>query len=414
MNYVAYAVPFFLLLILLEIGWGLLQKNNTYRVNDSINSLSLGMLSTLTKLIFLNVGMVVFSKIESDYTITNMDMNSVVHWVVGFLAYDFCYYWFHRISHERTIFWGSHVVHHQSEDFNLSTALRQTSTGIFTTWIFYLPLFFFGMPIEMYVSIASIHLVYQFWIHTQFVPKLGPLEWILITPSNHRVHHAQNRCYVDKNYGGLLCIWDRMFGTFCEERDGEAIIYGITTPLNTWNPVWANVHIFWGMVRDIFHTRRIGDKVRVLFSRTGWRPADVARKFPAKKSDLQHFHKYDPSLSRVDKVATTAQYVLATIFYFWLVTNAGTLHSGVTLLGVLLVVSVLVSIGLVTDRSTRIVTWEKSRLLTYLTFPPALYMLQWIDMRLFIGWFMFCVASSAIAWVALLAKAQGAQEISTA
>lgn len=161
-------------------------------------------------------------------------------------------------------------MHHQSEDFNLSTALRQTSTGIFTTCVFYLPLFFMGMPIEMYVSIASLQLIYQFWIHTQFVPKLRPLEWFLITPSNHRVHHAQNPRYVDKNCGGgLLCIWDRLFGTFSEECNDETPIYGITTPLNTWNPVWANIHIFAGMLRDALYTATcMKNRLRVLISRS--------------------------------------------------------------------------------------------------------------------------------------------------
>ncbi|MFT5605742.1 MAG: alkylglycerol monooxygenase, partial [Paracoccaceae bacterium] len=325
MNYVAYAVPFFLLLIVLEIGWGLLRKNNTYRVNDSLNSLSLGMLSTLTKLIVLNVGMVVFVHIENHYTLTTLDNSSLLHWALGLLAYDFCYYWFHRISHERTLFWGSHVVHHQSEDFNLSTALRQTSTGVFATWVFYVPLFFLGMPIEMYVSIASVHLIYQFWIHTQFLPKLGPLEWFLITPSNHRVHHAQNTYYVDKNYGGLLCVWDRLFGTFREEREDEPIIYGITTPLNTWSPIWANLHIFTGMLRDAFYTQKLSDKFRILYARTGWRPDDVKQRFPDAKSDLQHFRKFDPILSRSNKVTITLQYFVATVCYFWLVTSAAQL-----------------------------------------------------------------------------------------
>ena len=133
----------------------------------------------------------------------------------------FLYYWYHRISHERQLFWGSHVVHHQSEDYNLSTALRQTSTSFLTTWVFFIPCFFLGMPIYMYVSIATAHLVYQFWVHTQHIPKLGILEWFMVTPSNHRVHHAQNADYIDKNYGGLLIIWDRLFGTFKEEDEHQ-------------------------------------------------------------------------------------------------------------------------------------------------------------------------------------------------
>ncbi len=363
MDYVAYAVPFFLLLILIEIGWGVLRKRNTYRVNDSINSLSLGMLSTLTKLVFLNIGMLLFQQIAAHNSWASMDLSSPLQWALGVLLYDFCYYWFHRISHERILFWGSHVVHHQSEDFNLSTALRQTSTGLFTSWVFYLPLFLLGMPVEMYVSIASLHLIYQFWIHTQFVPKLGPLEWFLITPSNHRVHHAQNPRYVDRNYGGLLCSWDRLFGTFSEEVNDEAIVYGITTPLHTWNPVWANIHIFAGMLRDAWHTQHVRDKLRVFTARTGWRPDDVRQRFPDGKVELEGFRKYNPALSTAAKCSLAGQYLLATLAYFWLVTQATSLVLGQLSIALLFILFMLISIGMIADQSHNTRAWEYTRIL---------------------------------------------------
>ena len=247
MNFVPYAIPVFLLMIVLELGWGLLKGNNTYRLNDSINSLSMGLLSTVTKFVFLNIGALVFAKISQEYAIWSFDPNSLGHWLLAILLYDFLYYWFHRISHERQFFWGSHVVHHQSEDYNLSTALRQTSTSFATTWVFYIPCFFLGMPITMFVSIASAHLIYQFWVHTQHIPKLGVFEWFMVSPSNHRVHHAQNADYIDKNYGGLLIVWDRLFGTFKAEEENQPAIYGIRVPLQSWNPIWANLHIFVGI-----------------------------------------------------------------------------------------------------------------------------------------------------------------------
>ena len=154
MNFVPYAVPIFLLLILVELCWGWLKDKNTYRVNDSINSLSMGLLSTVTKFVFLNIGLLVFSRIEQNHAVWSFEMASISHWLLGILLYDFLYYWYHRISHERQLFWASHVVHHQSEDYNLSTALRQTSTSFMTTWVFFIPYFFLGMPIYMYVSIA--------------------------------------------------------------------------------------------------------------------------------------------------------------------------------------------------------------------------------------------------------------------
>ena len=251
MNFIPYAIPVFLLLIVIELFWGWWKGNNTYRANDSINSLSLGLLSTVTKFVFLNIGLLVFSGIEENYAIWAFNSSSLGHWLLAILLYDFLYYWFHRVSHERQFFWGSHVVHHQSEDYNLSTALRQTSTSFFTTWVFFIPCFFLGMPISMYVSIASAHLIYQFWVHTQHISTLGFLEWFMVTPSNHRVHHAQNPDYIDKNYGGLLIIWDRLFGTFQKEHREQPAIYGIRVPLASWNPIWANLHIFINMAMDL-------------------------------------------------------------------------------------------------------------------------------------------------------------------
>ena len=317
MNFVTYAIPFFLLLILVELAWGWLKGNNTYRINDSLNSLSLGMLSTVTKFVFLNIGLLVFSRIEQTYAVWAFDMNDYAHWLLAILLYDFLYYWYHRISHERQLFWGSHVVHHQSEDYNLSTALRQTSTSFLTTWVFFIPCFFLGMPIYMYVSIATAHLVYQFWVHTQHIPKLGFFEWFMVTPSNHRVHHAQNSDYIDKNYGGLLIIWDRLFGTFKEEDEHQTPIYGIRTALKSWNPAWANLHVFVNMARDAWHAARWSDKVRVLWARTGWRPADIAARHPIDKADLKNFHKYDPKLSNKTNVGIVGQYFLVSFFHLW-------------------------------------------------------------------------------------------------
>ncbi len=156
--------------------------------------------------------------------------------MVAALAWDFCYYWFHRFSHEISILWAAHAVHHQSEDYNLSTALRQTSTGFLFGWIFYLPLFLIGFPLEILVAVNAINLIYQFWVHTQLVGRLGVFDRIFVTPSNHRVHHAQNARYIDKNYGGMLILWDRLFGTFEDEAEDEPVVFGVRKPLANLNP----------------------------------------------------------------------------------------------------------------------------------------------------------------------------------
>ena len=363
MNFVTYAIPFFLLLIVIELVWGWSKGNNTYRVNDSLNSLSLGLLSTVTKFVFLNIGLLVFSRIEQNYAVWAFDMTSYAHWLVGLLFYDFLYYWFHRISHERQFFWGSHVVHHQSEDYNLSTALRQTSTSFLTTWVFFIPCFFLGMPIYMYVSIATAQLIYQFWVHTQHIPKLGFIEWFMVTPSNHRVHHAQNKDYIDKNYGGLLIVWDRLFGTFKEEDEQLKPIYGIRSPLNSWNPLWANIHIFISMARDAWLTARWSDKFRVFWARTGWRPADVAARYPAEKSDLNNFNKYDPQLRVKVNVGIIGQYFIVSIFHAWGAQQASQLSTELLWATVIAQAYTLIVIGALLEGKQTAGFLENTRLL---------------------------------------------------
>jgi len=399
MNFVPYAIPVFLLMIVLELGYGLLKGNNTYRVNDSINSLSMGLLSTVTKFVFLNIGALVFAQISREYAIWSFDINSLGHWLLAILLYDFLYYWFHRISHERQFFWGSHVVHHQSEDYNLSTALRQTSTSFATTWVFYIPCFFLGMPISMFVSIASAHLIYQFWVHTQHIPELGIFEWFMVSPSNHRVHHAQNADYIDKNYGGLLIIWDRLFGTFKAEEENQQAIYGIRVPLRSWNPIWANLHIFAAMLRDIWHTQRWSDKFRVLWSKTGWHPEDMVERFPEKKSDLQQFEKYNPQHSSWVNGAIILQYLLLAALHFWSAGQSTMLSSALMWAVVLAQVAILLVIGALLDGKAYAGSLEYARLLAlsailWISYSAELISSDWL------GWGAgYLIASGIVMWV---------------
>jgi len=307
---VPYAVPFFFIAIAIELCWGWLRRRNTYRLNDSVGSLFMGSLRTASKLVIIGVGGVVYDAIATHYALAQMDASSALTWVFAFVIYDFCYYWNHRIGHERQIFWASHVAHHQSEDYNLTTALRQTSTGFLLSWIFYIPMFLVGVPAEVFVTVASANLIYQFWVHTEHIPKLGWYEWLFVTPSNHRVHHAQNDIYVDRNYGGVFIVWDRLFGTFQEEREDEPCIYGIRGPLRTFNPLWANLHIYAAMAQDAWHARRWRDKLHVLVARTGWGPADVAERYPRPKTDLAHFHKFDPPVGVAVRGYALAQLVV--------------------------------------------------------------------------------------------------------
>ena len=325
MDYVPYAVPFFLLAILIEFAYGIIKKNNTYRLNDAISSLFMGSLRTANKVIIISIGGYVFYLIETHNSLWRMDGSSPLVWIFAFVVYDFFYYWFHRMSHERQIFWASHVAHHQSEDYNLSTALRQTGTGAFVTWIFYIPVFLIGVPSYVFVSVASINLIYQFWVHSEHIPKLGWYEKFFVTASNHRVHHAQNENYIDKNYGGVFIIWDRMFGTYKEEDDAVTPIYGIRSKIDTFNPIWANLHIYVKMFKDIWYAQSLKEKFFVPFARTGWQPS--ASSMAVEKDDFNPatFKKYDPQIPTKIKFYAFFQFFLLSLVGLLLL-ESGTLN----------------------------------------------------------------------------------------
>jgi len=321
MDYVPYAVPFFLLAILIELAYGIIKKNNTYRLNDAISSLFMGSLRSANKLIIIGLGGYVFYLIETNNSLWRMDANSPLVWVFAFIVYDFFYYWFHRMSHERQIFWASHVAHHQSEDYNLSTALRQTGTGAFITWIFFIPVFLIGVPSYVFVSVASINLIYQFWVHSEHIPKLGWYEKFFVTASNHRVHHAQNENYIDKNYGGVFIIWDRMFGTYKEEDNSEAPIYGIRGKIDTFNPIWANLHIYVNMLEDIWSAKRWKEKLFVPFARTSWRPSSLPNSIRKDDFDPVTFKKYNPQVPTKIKAYSFFQFFALSYVGFALLEN---------------------------------------------------------------------------------------------
>jgi len=295
---IVFATPVFFLLIGIEYLWGVRQGRNTYRLNDAINSISLGMLSEISKVLTGALAVGVYAAAFSHVALWRSDgfWFSAYGWIVALLFYDFCYYWLHRAGHEVAVFWAAHVVHHQSQDYNLSTALRQTSSGVLFGWLFYLPMALAGVPPLVFGVVALIDLLYQFWVHTEHVPKLGWFDRVFCSPSNHRVHHAVNDCYLDRNYGGILVIWDRMFGSFTEE--GEKCVYGTRAPLNSWDPLWSNAEVYWSLARDSWHARNWADKIRVWFKPPGWRPAEVAARFPKPPFDMQAVQRFHPPMSR--------------------------------------------------------------------------------------------------------------------
>jgi alkylglycerol monooxygenase len=346
MDLTVLAVPFFVLAIAVELVYGLLKGRNTFRLNDSVSSLFLGVLSQARRFVTLGVGGYFYYLITQYFSLPLLDASHWFTWVLAFVLYDFCYYWLHRMGHERTILWAAHVAHHQSEDYNLTTALRQTSTGFLLGWIFYIPLFVVGVPAEVVITVGSLNLIYQFWVHTEHIPKLGWYEWMFVTPSNHRVHHAQNDIYLDRNYGGVFILWDRLFGTFQEELDDEPVVFGIRGPLHSWNPVRALTHIYVDMARDSWRTARWGDKLKVWVARTGWRPEDVAQRYPREKNDLSHFHKYDPQVSTRVSLYAFFQLVAAVLLLNFMEGATLGYWSGVALWALLLATTVVTALWL--------------------------------------------------------------------
>jgi len=311
-NYVTLAVPFFFLLIGVELVAGLIQHKRLYRFNDSINDLSCGIIDQIVA-IFLNVALFasyifLFERVR---LLEIADASPAAKWVAAIallFGVDFCFYWFHRIAHEYAAPWATHVVHHQSEEYNLAVALRQSAFESCFAWVFYLPLAVIGFPPIWFVAMKGINLVYQFWIHTEAIDRLGPLEWVMNTPSHHRVHHARNPKYLDKNYAGMFIIWDRMFGTFQEEE--EQPVYGITKPLRSLNPLWANVQSWSDLAHDAWHAPRWRDKIKIWFMPLGWTPPGLAPRPRAQEVTRTSVKKYDPPVPLALNVYVLVHFVL--------------------------------------------------------------------------------------------------------
>ena len=230
MNPIVYAIPVFFALMALEWAVAHARGQRAFRLGDTINSVGLGAISQISGLYARLLGFGVYVAAYEALALWRLPADAWWVWALGLLFYDFMYYWHHRLGHEMGVLWAAHVVHHQSEDYNLGTALRQTSSGFLLGWVFYLPLAIAGIPPLVFGAVALIDLLYQYWIHTEQVGRLGWFDRVFASPSNHRVHHAVNDRYLDKNYGGILILWDRMFGTFEDERADDKPVYGTRKP----------------------------------------------------------------------------------------------------------------------------------------------------------------------------------------
>ena len=343
------ATPVFLLLIAAEFAVGRARGRNTYRFSDTLNSVGLGVMSQVTGVFgqLLRVGL--YTIVFEHVALTRLPADALWVWAFALVFYDFCYYGLHRAGHRVAVLWAAHAVHHQSEDYNLGTALRQTSSGFLLGWVFYLPMAVAGVPPLVFGVVALIDLLYQYWVHTQQIGRLGWFDRWFCSPSNHRVHHAVNDAYLDKNYGGILIVWDRLFGTFKEESDREPCVYGTRSPLRSWNPLWANLQVYRELALDSWRARAWADKLRVWFLPPGWRPADVAARWPKPAFDLTAVQVYDPPMSRSAAALAVALFLAllsATSVFLWI---AHTLTLSQQALGVVAIVALLWAVGAITQ-----------------------------------------------------------------
>ncbi|XP_038542543.1 alkylglycerol monooxygenase isoform X2 [Vulpes vulpes] len=319
-DYVKQATPFFISLMLLElvISW-ILKGKPPGRLDDALTSISAGVFSRLPSLFSRSIELTTYIYVWENYRLINLPWDSPWTWYLTFLGVDFGYYWFHRMAHEVNIMWAGHQTHHSSEDYNLSTALRQSVLQIYTSWMFYSPLALF-IPPSVYAVHLQFNLLYQFWIHTEVINNLGPLELIINTPSHHRVHHGRNRYCIDKNYAGVLIIWDRIFGTF--EAENEKVVYGLTHPINTFEP---------------FQVQVTGKEV-----------------------------PFSSSVSHLLKIYAVVQFALMLAFYEETFADKAALSQATLLLRVCFIILTLTSIGFLLDQRPKAAVLETFRCLVFL------------------------------------------------
>ena len=316
------AMPAFLLLVLLEKAYGWFRFREGMRINDVVASLSSGVTNVTKDVLGLSVAIISYGWLVDRLAILRVPEGWVTY-VVAFVALDFAGYWVHRIAHTYNLFWNNHIVHHSGEEFDLACALRQSISQVVRTFaIFLLPAALLGVPQSVIAVVGPIHLFAQFWYHTRMIGRMGFLEHIIVTPSHHRVHHAINPEYLDRNFGQIFIFWDKWFGTFQEEKPEVPCVYGVTRPVQTWNPFRINFMHLWLLIKDAWHAQRLKDKIRIWFMPLGWRPEDVAKRFPVYKiSDVHTYDKYETANPPAHLAWVVIQFLITVLLVLYLFSN---------------------------------------------------------------------------------------------
>jgi len=358
-DYIALAIPFFFVLIGVELLWARARGVRVYRLSDALTDVSCGVTAQVAVIFYAALQLALYAWLYEHARLFTLP--TWAGWLVAFVGVDFAYYWWHRLSHEVNVLWAAHIVHHQSEDYNFAVALRQAILTSWTSLLFYLPLALLAVPPLVFATTLAFSTLYQFWIHTQLVPRIsGPLDYVLNLPSHHRVHHAINPRYLDKNYGATLIVWDRWFGTY--QVEDEAPVYGITKPLASFNPLWAQVHYWFELARLSRRAPLLGDKLRVFFKPPWWHPTGLAAP-PIHDVSPASFVKYERPLSTALARYLLVQYALLVGGATLLIFHAASLPRAHTIVAAVLVLLGVIATGALIERRRWAVPLEATRVL---------------------------------------------------
>lgn len=360
-DYIALSIPVFFILIAIELAYSYFNRLNYYRLNDSIANLSQGIGQQITGIFMKTALFFGYKYIYEHWRLFDLP-STVLVWTLLFLGVDFFYYWFHRMSHQVNALWAAHIVHHQSEEYNLTVALRQSWFQGWFSWIFYLPLAFLGFDPIMFLTISAFNTLYQFWIHTRAIGNMGWLEYIINTPSHHRVHHGSNPKYIDKNHAGTLIIWDRMFGTF--QKEEEPVYYGITKPLASWNPVWANFHYWFDLAALSAKARNRKDRIMLFFKAPGWQPAYLGGYQAAPGIDVVNYKKFDGTARLPVSMYSLSQFVIALTAGSALLFSYVHLEAVQNVAAAVFIIATLVSCGALFENNKWLTVFESTRLIS--------------------------------------------------
>lgn len=356
------AMPAFLFLVLFEKWYGWRKQKDPVRHMDMISSLSSGVTNVTKDVLGLTIVILTYGWLVNNIAVYQIEATWLTY-IVAFLVIDFAGYWVHRWSHHINLFWNLHIIHHSSEEFNLACALRQSISMLVNPFTFLLiPAALLGVPAAVIATVGPLHLFAQFWYHTRHIGKMGFLEKLIVTPSHHRVHHAINKEYLDKNLGQIFIFWDKLFGTYQQELKEAPPVYGITRPVRTWNPIKINFQHLWLMIKDAYRTRHWKEKLTLWFQPTGYRPADVAQAYPVYKiEDVYNFEKYDTRTSPALSTWSWVQLLMILLFVSYLFGNIAAINqlhgSYIFLYGGFVFLSVY-SLTELMDRNPYAIVWE--------------------------------------------------------